>query len=246
MKKIESIFLRILSTPKSSIFKMNTYRAYSADGYRVGTYVVLKDSRILQVYPNREKNIIFMDENDLRNGLVKLSERLGKSVSLVCNHGKNEVKEKPAAAPAPSPLATADKFTCPACGCGSGADHRMCICNAYNYSIKDWEIACRLRPAPATTVVSAPAPKVVDKLGHEAARTAFGLSDYSRLTNMGCSDVKRLSAITDPELMDAAELLTKLIRAGKINLMDKESGAAFTASGVVGFGSNKLLIFNER
>lgn len=209
----------------SSEFTMNTYRAY-LNGKRVGTYVELKDKKFLQVYPAGPMKITFKNAQELATTVCH--ERFDPPLPV---------------APAPAPLATVDNFTCPACRLQSGADHRMCIVNHYNCSVKDWEIACRLRPAAPTP---APAPKVADNSGHEAARTAFGLSDYSRLTNMGCSDVKRLSAITDPELMDAAELLTKLIRAGKVKLMDKESGAAFTASGVVGFGGNKLLIFNER
>ena len=74
----------------------------------------------------------------------------------------------------------------------------------------------------------------------------FGKSDYVRLYNMGSDDIKRISVITEPHLMTLRNLLKNAIRNGEVVLMDKEEGVTFTASGVVGFDGNKLLIFNER
>lgn len=62
-------------------------------------------------------------------------------------------RKKKTEAPVPVPNAlvvpttkpSPDHFTCPACNLGAGADHRMCIVNKYNYSVKAWETACGLR-----------------------------------------------------------------------------------------------------
>lgn len=52
----------------------------------------------------------------------------------------------PAQAPAPTPkseVAPKKKtWICPACHKGPGNDHRLCICNYYNYSVARWEEAC--------------------------------------------------------------------------------------------------------
>lgn len=83
-----------------------------------------------------------------------------------------------------------------------------------------------------------------DPLKDEIAE--FGECDYRRLRNMDSSDVKRISVVSKPHLVTLRNLLKEAIYKSEIKLMDKESGMAFTASGVVGFDGNSLLIFNER
>lgn len=74
----------------------------------------------------------------------------------------------------------------------------------------------------------------------------FGKYDYERLMEDNKDEyMKRLSPIPD-DLKDIAEKLKKLINSGRLHIMDKESGVAFSASVVIGFDGYGLLIANER
>ena len=58
------------------------------------------------------------------------------------------LQQKNPTPPAPSPALPNKKtksWICPACGLGPGNDHRMCICQAFHYSIDAWEKACGIR-----------------------------------------------------------------------------------------------------
>lgn len=74
----------------------------------------------------------------------------------------------------------------------------------------------------------------------------FGKSDYKRLVGMDSDDVKRIRPVSDSHLLEMKKILNDMCRHNKICLMDKESGIAFEASGVVGFDGDKLVLFNER
>ena len=73
----------------------------------------------------------------------------------------------------------------------------------------------------------------------------FGEYDYNRLIGMNSNDVLEIKEI-DTEYKTLVDLLRTLIKNGKIKLMDKEYGGAWTASGVIGFRNGELLIFHER
>lgn len=51
------------------------------------------------------------------------------------------------AAKAAEPRPKARTWICPACNLGPGNDHRMCICQFFNYSVTAWEEACGIRQA---------------------------------------------------------------------------------------------------
>jgi hypothetical protein len=74
---------------------------------------------------------------------------------------------------------------------------------------------------------------------------AFGEYDYNRLLSMNPGDIKKLTAVHD-NYEKLVRWLNTLIEAKVIFMMDKESGVAWEASGVIGYEGSKLLLFHER
>lgn len=74
---------------------------------------------------------------------------------------------------------------------------------------------------------------------------AFGEYDYERLTKMyggdpDYQDYKKISELTDSELIDIRDKLNKII--GKIYIMNKEDGIACEADLAIGYEGDKILI----
>ena len=73
----------------------------------------------------------------------------------------------------------------------------------------------------------------------------FGTSDFDRLDEMGDEYVHNICDV-DESLNKFVAFMNALIKRGRIHLMDKETGIAHPASGVVGYSTKGLLVFNER
>lgn len=121
----------------------------------VGEKCKMKPEEILTAIHNHPKWTSTM-ENPFVHDLVKEIHENAVEIRAPPEEKKKRAPRKPKAAhavvPVPAPVVPAaapaepvfdvSNFMCPACGHGSGADHRMCICRAYNYSVKAWENAC--------------------------------------------------------------------------------------------------------
>jgi hypothetical protein len=73
----------------------------------------------------------------------------------------------------------------------------------------------------------------------------FGEHDYNRLLSMNPDDIEKLTPVHE-NYEKLVTWLNSLIRAKLIFMMDKESGVAWEASGVVGYEGDKILMFHER
>jgi len=73
----------------------------------------------------------------------------------------------------------------------------------------------------------------------------FGEYDYNRLLGMNPNDIKKLTPVHD-NYEKLVTWLNSLIRAKLLFMMDKESGVAWEASGVIGYEGDKILLFHER
>jgi hypothetical protein len=73
----------------------------------------------------------------------------------------------------------------------------------------------------------------------------FGEYDYNRLFGMYPDDIKKMTPIPS-SYKGLVSLLNSLIKTKRIFMMDKESGVAWEASGIIGYEGDKLLLFHER
>ena len=81
------------------------------------------------------------------------------------------------------------------------------------------------------------------------------LSDKMKITEMfgGERDFERIPpefaeniTLIPSEYDEIVKVLMNMISKGQILLMDKETCVPMTATGVVGYGNDKIIIFNER
>ena len=73
----------------------------------------------------------------------------------------------------------------------------------------------------------------------------FGEHDYNRLLSMNPDGVTKMTQIPS-KFKGLVSLLNSLIKSNILFMMDKESGVAWEASGVIGYEGDKLLLFHER
>lgn len=80
------------------------------------------------------------------------------------------------AAKAAEPKPKSNTWICPACQKGPGNDHRMCICQYFNYSVQAWEEACGIRQAAREEEVAV---EVVQPAAPSSPPASMNLSDWT-------------------------------------------------------------------
>ena len=90
----------------------------------------------------------------------------------------------------------------------------------------------------------------MEQVKEEVARRKYvkktiGADDYERLGSINEEVIASLR-MPDDKYTNLIIELNKLIKEENLLLMDKETGAAFTCSGLIGYVGNKLMLFNER
>ena len=120
------------------LYKMAAVRFFVND-MRISTAVPLNDGTVLQVFPIKKKfvNQSAWEKYWDNSSFAKPKIRVEQEDNSIRNVKKD--------------------WICPSCNKGPGNDHRMCICNDFNYSVERWEIACGIRKS-SSSLASSPAP----------------------------------------------------------------------------------------
>ena len=86
--------------------------------------------------------------------------------------------------------------------------------------------------------------KFISKMSRKSEVVRLLGSEYC--FNRISSEYSRDLAPIHPERADVVKLLMEMINRGEIYIMDKEPSVPMSASGVVGYKDNKIIIFCER